>query len=467
MDYTLCINNGRVIDPESGTARLASVGVREGRIAAVSDVPLHADTELDAAGHVVCPGFIDVHGHVDGVTTYPDHRACAYLSLLQGVTTMVSGNCGLSVTDAAAFFDRTDAGYPFHHAELIGGSTLRKMVGACNIYAPVTPEQLRHMCCIARQQLCRGAAGLSFGMGYTPGTTVEAAAELAKVAAEFGRVVSIDTRMRDDWDLDSLRDAIEVARRSGARLIVSHLVYQYGEHLMAQALELLDEARAQGVDVWADSGLYVDWATSVGSECFRESYIFSHENILPNLLVATGQYTGRRLDEALYRTMRTLHPNETVICKTGAEASIPMAFTRDYIMPSSDTAPYEPGQGHPQIAGSFAGFFRLARETGAPELVEAVRRATLLPAQVMGFARKGRMAVGADADLVVFDPQIIRDNAAYVDKGAPDAPPDGIDYVLVSGRVAVRGHEVVDDGCGRALRLCRPCDGCPLPCKKA
>ena len=453
MEYTLCINNGRVIDPEAGTVRLASVGVRDGRIAAVSDVPLHADTELDAAGHVVCPGFIDVHGHVDGVTTYPDDRACARLSLLQGVTTMVSGNCGLSVTDAAAFFDRIDAGYPLHHAELIGGSTLRRMVGADDIYAPVTPAQLRQMGGIAREQLRRGAAGLSFGMGYTPGTTVEEAAELARVAAEFGRVVSIDTRMRDDWDLDSLRDAIEIARRSGARVIVSHLVYQYGEHLMAQALELLDEARAQGLDVWADSGLYVDWATSIGSECFRESYIFAHENILPNLLVATGQYTGRRLDEALYRTMRTQHPNETVICKTGAEASIPMAFTRDYIMPSSDTAPYEPGQGHPQIAGSFAAFFRLAREAGAPELVDAVRRATLLPAQVMGFARKGRMAVGADADLVVFDPQAIRDNAAYVDRGAPDAPPDGIDAVLVSGRIAVQGRKVVDDACGRALRF--------------
>ena len=453
MEYTLCINNGRVIDPEAGTVRLASVGVRDGRIAAVSDVPLHADTELDAAGHVVCPGFIDVHGHVDGVTTYPDDRACARLSLLQGVTTMVSGNCGLSVTDAAAFFDRIDAGYPLHHAELIGGSTLRRMVGADDIYAPVTPAQLRQMGGIAREQLRRGAAGLSFGMGYTPGTTVEEAAELARVAAEFGRVVSIDTRMRDDWDLDSLRDAIEIARRSGARVIVSHLVYQYGEHLMAQALELLDEARAQGLDVWADSGLYVDWATSIGSECFRESYIFAHENILPNLLVATGQYTGRRLDEALYRTMRTQHPNETVICKTGAEASIPMAFTRDYIMPSSDTAPYEPGQGHPQIAGSFVAFFRLAREAGAPELVDAVRRATLLPAQVMGFARKGRMAVGADADLVVFDPQAIRDNAAYVDRGAPDAPPDGIDAVLVSGRIAVQGRKVVDDACGRALRF--------------
>ena len=85
--------------------------------------------------------------------------------------------------------------------------------------------------------------------------------------------------------------------------------------------------------------------------------------------------------------------------------------------------------------------------------------ATLLPAQVMGFARKGRMTVGADADLVVFDPQAIRDNAAYVDRGAPDAPPDGIDAVLVSGRIAVQGREVVDDACGRALRFCRACAG--------
>ena len=123
--YTLCINNGLVIDPETETARIASVGVENGRIAALSDTPLEAEMQLNAAGHVVCPGFIDVHGHVDNVTAYPDHEACARLSLLQGVTTMVSGNCGLSVPDVAEFFRKMDQGYPFHHAELIGGSTLQ------------------------------------------------------------------------------------------------------------------------------------------------------------------------------------------------------------------------------------------------------------------------------------------------------------------------------------------------------
>lgn len=457
--YTLCINNGLVVDPATRLARLASVGVKDGRIAEISDTPLHADTELDAAGHVVCPGFIDVHGHVDNVTTYPDHEACARLSLLQGVTTLVSGNCGLSVQNVAQFFDALDRGYPLNQAELIGGSTLRKMVGACNIYVPATPEQISHMCCLARHGLSQGAAGLSFGMGYTPGTSMEEVFALARVAKEFGRVVAVDTRMQDDYDLNSLHEAIEISRVTGARVLVSHLVYQYGECVMREALEMLDEARAQGLDVWADSGLYVDWATSIGSECFRESYIYAHENILPNLLVATGEYTGKRLNDELYRTMRTIHPNETVICKTGAEASIAPAFTRDYIMPSSDTAPYNPHEGHPQIAGTFAAFFRMVRQEGNLDLCEAVYRATLLPAQVMGFSRKGRMSVGADADIAVFDPATIRDNAAYVDEGEPDAPPDGIDYVILGGKVAVRGHEVACGNAGVAVKCCKNC-GC-------
>lgn len=458
--YTLCINNGMVIDPENQTARLASVGVVDGRIAEISNTPLHASTEIDAAGHVVCPGFIDVHGHVDNVTSYPDHEACARLSLLQGVTTLVSGNCGVSVQNVSQFFDRIDKGYPTNHAELIGGSTLRKMVGACNIYVPATPAQIQHMCCLVRNGLSQGAAGLSFGIGYTPGTSMEEVYALARVAKEFDRIVAIDTRMEDDYDLNSLQEAIDVASNTGVRVVVSHLVYQYGEYVMNEALSMLDAARANGLDIWADSGMYVDWATSIGSECFRDSYVNGHQCLLPHLLVATGEYTGRLLDMPLYKAMRTLHPNETVICKTGAEASIPLAFTRDYIMPSSDTAPYNPHEGHPQIAGSFAAFFRMVREMRNLELCEAVRRATLLPAQVMGFSNKGRMKVGADADLVVFNPQTIFDNAAYVDKGEPDAPPDGIDYVVVGGSIAVRGMVVEDGKCGTSLKRCRCCTAC-------
>ncbi len=466
MKYTLCINNGIVIDPEKKSARRVNVGIENGRIAAITEDVLDAEQVIDARGHVVCPGFIDVHGHVDGVTTYPDHRRCAQLSLLQGVTTMISGNCGASVTDVTAFFDAADKGYPFHHAELIGGSTLRKMVGACNIYRPCTHRQIEHMRAIARHALCQGAAGISMGPNYVPGTTFDEMCALASVAKEFDHIIAIDTRLEDDYDLNNLKDCIRMARITGARVLISHLVYQYGECVMQEALALLDEARAEGLDIWADSGLYVDWATGIGSECFRESYIHQHENMLPNLLVATGEYTGQRLNEELYHTMRTLHPNETVICKTGAEASIAPAFERDYIMPSSDTAPYNPGEGHPQVAGTFAAFFRRVREGGFPDLIEAVRLATLLPAQVMGFPTKGRMTPGADADLVLFDPDTIYDNAAYVDEGQPDIPPEGIDHVIVSGHIAVTGTTLTNDNCGRALRLCRSCAQCAAACRE-
>ena len=99
----------------------------------------------------------------------------------------------------------------------------------------------------------------------------------------------------------------------------------------------------------------------------------------------------------------------------------------------------------------------MVREQANLNLCEAVRRATLLPAQVMGFARKGRMRVGADADIAVFDPKTIYDNAAYVDKGRPDDPPEGIDFVLVGGALAVRGKEVVNAAAGRSLKCCHCC----------
>ena len=215
---------------------------------------------------------------------------------------------------------------------------------------------------------------------------------------------------------------------------------------------MVQRARAEGVDIWADSGMYVDWATTIGSECFRESFVFSHCCQLPMLLVATGKYAGRSLDIDLYREMRTLYPKETVICRTGWDESIYPPFDCGFVMPSSDTAPYDKGEGHPQIAGSFAGFFRMARETGRLSLEEAVYRATLLPAKTFGFGQKGRLSVGADADICAFDFERIQDRASYVDKGRPDAPPEGVEHVLLDGQVALAYGKLENQRLGHALR---------------
>lgn len=450
--YDLKIINGCLVDPAKKSRVNASVYVKDGRIARIDAGDFLAKETVDAAGAIVCPGFIDPHGHVDGITAYRDVERCAALSLAQGVTTIVSGNCGASVTDMNDFFAFMDAGFVVNQAELIGHSALRRMVGLDDIFAPATDGQIAQMERLCRQAMEQGALGVSFGLGYVPGTSLKEVDSAAAIAKAYGGLVAVDTYMDDNYDLSGLQFVIDLCRRLGVRCQVSHFVYQYGQGVIEEALQMMDAARGEGLDIWADSGLYVDWASGIGSECFRESFVYADGFDMSTLLVATGPFTGQRLGDELYWEMRTQHPRDSVICKTGWESSVYPPFTRDYMMPSSDTAPYNVGEGHPQIAGSFAGFFRRVREDRFLGLEEAVYRASLLPAQVFGLGAKGRLAVGYDADITIFDEAAIADMAAYPDEGRPDAPATGVKCVLIQGKLALKDGKILNDGLGQALR---------------
>ena len=159
------------------------------------------------------------------------------------------------------------------------------------------------------------------------------------------------------------------------------------------------------------------------------------------------------MTESLYRKLRKEAPGTEVVCFSGEDDAIAYAFTRDYVMPSTDAGNYEPGQGHPQAAASFPLFFRvLVREKRQMDWPEAVRRATLLPAETMGLKRKGRLSPGADADFVVFDPKTIDGRADFAGLGTPDAPPAGIHSVWIGGSQAVEGTKVVNDRLGKILK---------------
>ncbi|MDR3086080.1 MAG: amidohydrolase family protein, partial [Christensenellaceae bacterium] len=421
----LVIRGGRVVDPASKTSSFANLYIQNGKIAGLGGEDRPARHVLDASGLVVSPGFIDPHTHVDREADENTHR-CACLSLAQGVTSIISGNCGGGRMDLDRFFAEMDAGFPLSHAELFGHNALRRHLQIEDIFAPATPSEIKEMERLCEEAMQKGVLGVSFGLGYVPGTSWDEVLALSAIAKRHGRVVAVDTYMDDNYDLENLRQLIGLSRELGVRVQISHFVYQYGQGVIEEALKLMDEARAEGVDIWADSGLYVDWASGISSECFRESYVYSEGFQLSDFLVATGEHTGKRLDDALYRHLRGTKARESVICKTGFESSLLPPFTRGYVMPSSDTAPYAPGQGHPQVAGSFAGFFRLVREKGVMTLEEAVYRATLLPARTFGLPGKGSLEVGADADIAVFDFDSIEDCSRYPDEGAPDAPAKGV-----------------------------------------
>lgn len=448
--FDIVIKDGILIDPEALTRKKGNVGIVGGKIAVVTQQEIHGHKELAADGKIVCPGFIDIHGHVD----WNDY--CGGLSLRQGITTTVGGNCGLSPLDIEAFFAAQEKeGFIVNQAEMVGHSmSLRQAVGAVDPQQPATPEQLAQMEALVEKAFESGACGLSLGLAYAPGSSDDEINVLSRLAARYGRIVSVDTRMRTAIDMYSLVEAIDIARRTGARIQVSHLVYQYGNGMMEEALAVIDKARADGMDIRFDSGMYTQWATHIGAVLFSEESLELNSWKLEDILVITGKYNGKRLNSEIYRELRANDPQTAVVVFTGVEEEIYMALQHPYAMPSTDTGAYAPGEGHPQIAGSFPRYFRqMVGERYELTIMEAVRKATLLPAETLGLHEKGRLREGMDADIVVFDIKKIIDKADF---GIPDAKPEGIDYVVINGKLALDNGEIIDARAGKAVRCTKP-----------
>ncbi len=448
--FDIVIVNGILIDPENLTRTNGNIGIKDGQIAIITKDDILGARQFDASGRIVCPGFIDIHGHID------QDNYCGELSLRQGITTTVGGNCGASPLDINAFFSAQELhGFIINQAEMIGHSmSLREAVGAANPLEAATEEQLVRMEYLVEQAFEEGACGLSLGLAYAPGSSNDEIMRLSQLAARYGRIVAVDTRMITSSDMYSLVEAVEISRQTGARVQVSHLVYQYGTGMMDEALAVINRARAQGVDIRFDSGMYTQWATHIGAVLFDEEYMEVNGWKLEDILVITGKYNGRRLTMDIYRELRATAPHTAVVVFTGIEEEIYMALNHPYAMPSTDTGAYDPGEGHPQIAGSFPRYFRkMVVERYELNLMEAVRKATLLPAETLGFTTKGRLRVGMDADLVVFDIHGITDKADF---GLPDASPEGIDYVFINGKLALAKGEVIDTRAGKAIRCTKP-----------
>ena len=451
MTFDKVITNGTLINPENMTADIGNLGIINNKIAAISKQQLTGKEIFDATGKIVSPGFIDIHGHVDG------YHYSSELSLRQGITTTVGGNCGHSPINMQEFFhEQTVNPRPINQAELMGmTSSLREAVGLNNPRQAANQEQLRNMQYLVEKAMDEGACGLSVGLAYAPETSDQELYSLAKIAAKYGRIITVDTRLFTPSDLYSLVEVIALAKTINARVQISHFVYQYGTGMVEEALQLIDTARRQGVDIRLDSGMYTQWATGLQAVLFDETSLQESNMQLEDVLIVTGQYKGQRLNQQLYQQLRQI-PREqeriSAVVFTGVEEDIYTALKHPYAMPSTDIGRYEKGEGHPQIAGSFPRYLcKMVREKGYLTLTEAIRKATLLPAQTLNLQQKGRLSENADADLVIFDLKTIKDNAGFLPDALPDAPPDGIDYVFVNGQLALEHGKLKDQRAGKPL----------------
>ncbi len=452
----IIIQGGTVIDPRTEQQTTANIGIKDGKITTVSREKLYGKEIISAEGKIVCPGFVDIHSHLH----FPLYFA--WLSAKQGITTCLSGNCGISNhMPIKGFLDEMEEkGYPINFATLVGHSwKLREMVNLNDPYDAATPSQVKEMVGIAKQALQEGAFGISFGLEYSPGANEAEILPLVDLAAKYDKLVPIHIRT-DALDFaKGLHEAISLMEKTGAKIQISHLAYQFGVHpeVTEMALVMISNAIKKGLPLMCDSGMYEAFATFIQSTVFDEGWNERYNCKLSDLMISSGKYTGQRCTKEIYDYVRSEKSESDTVgtAFVGVLPDLALAIKHPSTMISTDAGLAEnPGAGHPQDAGTFPkAFQKLVREQGVLTMMEAIKKSSWMPAMRMGLTGKGWIGTGADADIVIFDPRTIADNANYVGLGCPDEQPTGIEYVIVNGTIIVADSIAQEDNLpGKILR---------------
>jgi N-acyl-D-amino-acid deacylase len=517
-----------VIDGTGRAGSRTDVGIRDEAIAAVGDLSREsAGRVVNASGRVLAPGFIDMHSHSDW-RLWGNRRAES--KIRQGVTTEVVGNCGFSpapvsaefvdamrafalfipkgmdfgwrsVGDYLRAFDRD--GTALNVVQLVGHGTLR--VAAMGFARrPPAADELKRMQRMMTDAMEDGAWGMSTGLIYAPGSyaTTDEIVTIARSAARHRGFYASHIRGEGVTLLEAVREAIQVGREADMPVQISHVKAAGRPHWgkVADALALIDAARAEGLDVMGDAYPYTasstslrtalpDWALEGGVAAMLERLASAEtrariradmeapgggsivdrmgwDNVMiawcPKRKDAEGRRIAeiardRRLDpiDAVFELLRDADGVASMILFQLDEADLRRALAHPQIMIGSDgsslatSGEMSAGKPHPRNYGTFPRVLgRYARDERVLTLAEAVHKMTGLPARRLNLRDRGEIRVGAKADLVVFDPKRVADLATYED---PHRYPDGIEHVLVNGRFVIKDGEHTGSLPGKVL----------------
>lgn len=448
--YDIVVRGGRVIDPETKLDAVRDVGIRGGRIVAVSPTRLEGDEVLDAAGLVVAPGFIDLHNHAfaphsqelrvqDGVTTALELeggvlRPREWLARLAGKARFNYGASASHYEARVLAIARTK-----------GESFDEDTPPARYASEPSTPEQTEIALAEIARALDEGAIGIGYMPDYLPGTSHLEGLRVFRLAAERRTLVFSHQRygsmVAPTW-LEAVQELIANSAATGAPIHICHVTSMNLSGTQV-VLDMIDGARARGVDVTTEAYPYTAWSTGLGEPVFDPGWQARYEIDYDDVTLAT---TGERLTPESFERHRAA--NVSVVAEGIPAAAVTAALVHPGVMIVSDAGDIETGNEHPRGAGTNGRVLgRYVREQGVLTLPEAIAKMTWLPARRLeGFAegieRKGRVQPGADADLTIFDPAVVRDRAEF---GASDAPSAGFMHVLVNGVFVVRDGTLVPD----------------------
>ena len=473
----LVFRRAQIFDGTGAEPVIGDVAVSDDRIQAVGDLKhLAAAQEFDAGGKALAPGFIDVHTHDDRALISDPLMAC---KVSQGVTTVVTGNCGISlapfhlrgtklpppldlIAERPAHTYRRMSDYLGHldkepaainSAALVGHSTLR--AGAMDrLDRPATKAEIASMHGWLESALEDGAIGLSTGLFYRPAmaATTEEVIEIARALRPKGAIHT--THMRDEADrvAESLAESFTIGREAGVPVVISHHKVTRAANIgrTRETLGLIDAARA-GQRVALDVYPYTASSTVLDPRRLEGA-----SKILITWCKPRPEVAGRDLAEIAAELKLDLAAAAETLLPAGAiyftmdEGDVRRVLGYKQAMIGSDGLPHDLHP-HPRLWGTFPRVLgHYARDVGLFPLQEAVRRMTGLPAAQFGLRERGLLRAGAYADLVLFDPKTVIDRATFE---TPTLKADGIDLVLVNGRIVWRDGASTGSRPGRALRL--------------
>ena len=453
--FDTVIEGGRVMDPETNFDGIANIGIRRGKITHISTERLKANRIIDARGLVVSPGFIDIHSHTPT-------RLGEHLSVLDGITTQLDLEAGS--------YPPTDYGYQYkagaqlHYGSSVGHFAIRGLVmdnstqnyffsedgllslGGAMWSQPATPAQVNEMREHLRNGLQLGGLGIGVLLDYmTEAVTESELSMIFATAAEYDTPVYVHVRRGMPGDPTGLDEVIALAERHGVATLICHITHSAMGGIGVW-LSKIDAANSRGARITTETLSYLAGGTSIAADVFvnrdwRAIFDIDYENVQ---WVPTGEW----LDEKRFLQYQREFPTSSINHHYVKEEWLVEALKWPGMMVSTDALPAFDLEvkTNPNIAGTYAHFLgRYVRDLGVMPLMDGLRRITLLPAQWLSqassvFETKGRIQVGADADLVIFDSETIAARAEY---GDPYQPSVGIAHVLVAGRpVVVNGSQV-------------------------
>lgn len=491
--YDTVLIGGTIHRGDGSEEIVGHIAIRDGKIAAISTTTEpEGAIRIDCTGMVIAPGFIDLHNHSDDPILKRDTRGNVNY-LLQGCTTIVTGNCGSGHVDVAKYLASVDAdGAGTHVAHLLPQGSLRRAVVGSARRDP-SEKEMSKMLALADQAMRDGAFGMSTGLIYIPGTLTPTAelVEVAKVVSSHGGIYASHIRNEGSALLESVDEAILIGRQAQLPVHISHIKASGKSNWgsLRLAIAKIDQARRDGMTITADqypyaasstsleATLFPSWASEGGrSEMLKrlsdpETAARIRSELITQLAGASRiqlvscshnpKWIGRSIDEIaseenvhpadLVMTIQT-HGGASVINFGMSDEDMRLAMPVTWIATASDGGAKTPSASmpHPRSFGTFPRKIgRYAIGETVMSLAAAIRSCSGLPAEILGLDDRGVIATGLYADLIVFDPATFIDRATYDE---PHLPPVGLKHVLIEGQLAVFESQATGILAGHALR---------------